>query len=132
MRVLDNNDIVRMLSAEVRKAGSQEVWAKRAGIDRAFVSNVLHSRRQPTEKLIRALGLRRVLRQKLRLNKELNVEDVIRLLRAEVQRAGSITAFAKIAGVDRTTVHRILRGQMPPSPKIVHTLGLRMVIFLPK
>jgi DNA-binding phage protein len=137
MRALDNNDIVHMLRTEVKKTGSQMAWAKKVGIDRAFINKVLHGRQQPTERIILALGLRRVPRQrvdiqKLRPTKELDVEDVLRLLRAEVQRTGSITAFAKIAGVDRTTVHRVLRGQMPPSPKIVHALGLRMVVFVPK
>jgi DNA-binding phage protein len=137
MRILEPKEIVQLLRAEVKKAGSQTAWAKRVGIERSFVNFVLHGRKQPTEKIILALGLRRVLRQrvdiqKLRPTKEPDVEDVLRLLRAEVQRTGSITAFAKIAGVDRTTVHRVLRGQLPPSRKIVHALGLRMVVFIPK
>jgi DNA-binding phage protein len=65
------------------------------------------------------------------MKRPLNTEDVVRLLRSEVERAGSQNAFAKKAGVDRATVNKILHGRLSPSPKIVHSLGLRMV-FVPK
>jgi DNA-binding XRE family transcriptional regulator len=61
----------------------------------------------------------------------LDLENVLRLLRSEVERAGSQSAFAKKAGVDRATVNRILHGVLPPSLKIVDALGLR-VAFIPK
>lgn len=134
MRVLEPKEIVQLLQVEVKKAGSQTAWAKAAGIDRAFVNYVLQGRRPPTENIILALGLRRAVRQRVDIQKrhptkELDVEDILQLLRAEVLRTGSKTAFAKLAGVDRTTVHKVLRGQLPPSPKIVHALGLCMVVF---
>jgi hypothetical protein len=58
MRVLEPKEIVKLLHAAVKKAGSQKTWAKRAGIDRPFVNKVLHGRKRPTKKMIRALGLR--------------------------------------------------------------------------
>jgi hypothetical protein len=111
MRVLKPKEIVQLLRTEVKTAGSQRAWAKKAGIERPLVNKILRGRKQPTEKIILALGLRRVLQQradiqKLRPTKELDVEGILRLLRAEVQRAGSQMAFAKIAGVDRATVQR--------------------------
>jgi transcriptional regulator with XRE-family HTH domain len=58
----------------------------------------------------------------------LEVEDVIRLLRSEVERAGSQSAFAKKAGVDRATISRILGGYRASlRPKIIRALNLRTV-----
>jgi DNA-binding phage protein len=58
----------------------------------------------------------------------LEIEDVIRLLRSEVARAGSQSAFAKKAGVDRTTINRILHGHRSSlRPKIIQALNLRTV-----
>jgi DNA-binding phage protein len=58
MRVLEPKEIVRLLRAEVKKAGSQEAWAKKAGLQRTLVNKVLRGKRQPTESIILALGLR--------------------------------------------------------------------------
>jgi hypothetical protein len=65
MRILEQKDIVQLLRAEVEKAGSQTAWAKKHWIDLAYVNGVLHGARRPSERIIRALGLRTVvLRQK--------------------------------------------------------------------
>jgi DNA-binding phage protein len=58
MRVLNSNEIVRLLRAEVKMAGGQEAWGKRAGIERTLVNKALHGKRSPSKKMIRALGLR--------------------------------------------------------------------------
>jgi len=61
----------------------------------------------------------------------LELKDVIRLLRSEVERAGGQTAWAKKTGTDRTTINRILHDRQPPTKKIIRALKLRMV-FVPK
>jgi transcriptional regulator GlxA family with amidase domain len=61
----------------------------------------------------------------------LELEDVIELLRSEVERAGSQSAFAKKAGVDRATVNRVLRGRLAPTQKLIDGLNLR-IVYLPK
>jgi DNA-binding phage protein len=58
MRVLEPKQIVQLLQAEVEKAGSQEAWAKKAGLQRTVVNKVLHRQRPPTKSIILALGLR--------------------------------------------------------------------------
>jgi hypothetical protein len=60
----------------------------------------------------------------------LEVEDVIHMLRSQVERAGSRSAFAKAAGVDRAIVCKILRGRRPLEPKILRALNVRMVFVL--
>jgi len=57
----------------------------------------------------------------------LEIEDVIRLLRSEVEQAGGQSAFAKKVGMDRSTINRILNGQRSLHPKILRALNLRIV-----
>jgi hypothetical protein len=62
--------------------------------------------------------------------RHLEPEDVVQLLRLEVERMGSQSAFAKAAGVDRPTVCKILQGLRPLQPKILRALNVRMVFVL--
>ena len=73
------------------------------------------------EVLYRALGVQRLL----------NLNDAIRLLRSEVKRAGSQRAFAKKAGVNVSVISKTLRGMVLPSEKILSALDLR-VVYLSK
>ena len=73
------------------------------------------------EVLYRALGVQRLL----------SLDDVIRLLRSEVKRAGSQRAFARKAGVNVSVVSKTLRGMVLPSKKILNALNLQ-VVYLSK
>lgn len=55
-------------------------------------------------------------------------EDVVSLLRFEVQQTGSQLAWAKKAGLDRPTLNNILNGRKPITPSIIRALGLRIAI----
>jgi DNA-binding phage protein len=57
----------------------------------------------------------------------LEVEDVVRLLRSEVRRAGGQVAWANKAGVSRVIVNKVLNGHGSPTKKIIRALKLRMV-----
>jgi hypothetical protein len=61
----------------------------------------------------------------------LDAEDIIQLLRSEIERAGGPMAFSKKARVDRATVHRTLKRPERPSRKIISALNLR-VVYSPK
>jgi hypothetical protein len=76
---------------------------------------------QDREVLYRALGVQRLL----------NLQDAIQLLRSEVKRAGSQRAFARKAGVNVSVVSKTLRGMVLPSEKILRTLKLQ-VVYLSK
>jgi DNA-binding phage protein len=52
-------------------------------------------------------------------------DDLVRLLRAAVEREGGQTAFAKRYKVDRTRVNRILSRQLRASEAIAKAPGLR-------
>ena len=61
----------------------------------------------------------------------LYLEEVIRLLRAEVERAGGQRAFARKAGVNVSVVSKTLRGMVRPSQKILRALTL-CTVYLSK
>ena len=71
--------------------------------------------------LYRALGVQRLL----------NLNDVIRLLHSEIERAGSQRAFARKADVNVSVVSKTLRRMVLPSEKILSALDLR-VVYLSK
>jgi hypothetical protein len=82
---------------------------------RPSAMNVLALKDQ--ELLYRALGVQRLL----------NLSDVIKLLRSEVERAGSQRAFARKAAVNVSVVSKTLRGIVLPSQKILGALKLTIV-----
>jgi plasmid maintenance system antidote protein VapI len=52
-------------------------------------------------------------------------EDVIRLLRVEIEKEGSQAAFARRYSVDRPNVNAMLSGRIPVSKDIADAIGLR-------
>jgi hypothetical protein len=60
-----------------------------------------------------------------RLTVVFDEDDLVRLLRAAVEREGGQTAFAKRHKVDRTRVNRILSRQLRASEAIAKAPGLR-------
>jgi hypothetical protein len=54
--------------------------------------------------------------------------DVIALLRAEVQKAGSVAAWAKSASLGRSYVSCVIHDIRPISPKLLRGLGLRKAV----
>jgi hypothetical protein len=53
--------------------------------------------------------------------------DVVRLLKAAVEREGNQSAFAKRHGVERSRLNRTLQGKLPVGRAITKALGLRRV-----
>jgi hypothetical protein len=53
--------------------------------------------------------------------------DIIQLLRAAIEREGSVTAFAARHGLPRPNVSKYLNGRRPISSTLVKALGLRKV-----
>jgi hypothetical protein len=50
------------LSQRCEQAGSQSAWARKHGIERSVVSDTLSGRREPSESVVNAMGLIRVVR----------------------------------------------------------------------
>jgi DNA-binding phage protein len=60
--------------------------------------------------------------------RQLEIEDVISLLRAEVKRAGGPAAWSRETGIHRTTISKVLCGLQAPTKGIISALGLRTII----
>jgi hypothetical protein len=72
---------------------------------------------------------REILERVLDVRKIFDLDDVIRLLRSEIERAGSQRAFARKAGVNVSVVSRTLNRQRLPSEKVLRALKLRAAYF---
>ena len=59
---LDQMDVCRMVMDACRKAGSQAKWARAHGFSPQALSDFLNAKAQPSDALLAALGLRRVVR----------------------------------------------------------------------
>jgi hypothetical protein len=57
---LSRHGVSELLSQQCTLAGSMAAWGKRYGLSAGFVSDVIGRRREPSERLLLALGLRRV------------------------------------------------------------------------
>jgi DNA-binding phage protein len=57
----------------------------------------------------------------------LDDKDVLRLLRAAIEREGSISAFARRHGLERSQLNYMLIGKRSVSGPLVKALGLRKV-----
>jgi hypothetical protein len=55
-------DVCALLSRKCREAGGQQAWATANDVSPAYVSDVLNARRDPGDSILRALGLRKVVR----------------------------------------------------------------------
>ena len=87
---------------------------------------LLHSYSERDRSSVNVLADQEVLYRALGVQRLLNLNDVIRLLRSEVKRAGSQRAFARKAGVNVSVVSKTLRGVVLPSEKILSALKLRV------
>ncbi len=58
--LLDERAVLRLLRAEIAKAGGQSTWARKNGVNRSNLNLVLHGRRRPAPVVLAALGLKKV------------------------------------------------------------------------
>ena len=58
VKILEPEDILRLLRKHVKEAGGQTAWSRKKGIDRTLVSHILSGRKPPTKSIIWALNLR--------------------------------------------------------------------------
>jgi len=60
------------------------------------------------------------------MNEQYLTEDEFReFLRVVVEMAGGVTEFCRYTTVDRSMVHKVLRGELPPQPNLLkHMTGI--------
>lgn len=57
---LSQNDVMTILKRETDKAGSQKAYAAAIGVSAQYLSDVLSGTKAPGEKILKALGLRKI------------------------------------------------------------------------
>jgi DNA-binding transcriptional regulator YdaS (Cro superfamily) len=62
MNEMTSLDVCARLRRACRAAGSQQAWAAANGVSPAYVCDVLNARREPGDAILRALGLRKIVR----------------------------------------------------------------------
>jgi hypothetical protein len=60
----------------------------------------------------------------------LELDDVVALLRREVEKAGGQVAWSKRTGIHRTVLNTVLKGRRSPTASMIAALNLR-VVFTP-
>lgn len=58
--ILDDRDVVLLLRAIIKREGSISAFAKRHGLSRTQLTNMLNGKRPVSSHLVKALGLRKV------------------------------------------------------------------------
>lgn len=58
------------------------------------------------------------------------LDDIVALLRREVDIAGGQVAWSKSTGINRTLLNQVLRGRRQPTARMVAALNLR-IVFTP-
>jgi hypothetical protein len=134
MTPLNIQDVIDLLRAEIDRVGGQSEWARQTGIERALINRVLNGRRLPPSTLCRALRLEWVLvHHAAQCDGEtksaiVSNRDFYRILRKEIRKAGSVIAWCRRVGIDRTYLSNVLHRRKSPSKKILAALNLSEVL----
>jgi DNA-binding phage protein len=93
------------------------------------LNSTVTGRKPPTKDLLRALNLQKVFAyEALMKNRNaltLGLDEVLGILREEVEKAGGQTEFARKAGVNRSNLNSTLLKKRPPTRDILQALNLR-------
>ena len=122
-------DVVCVLQDEVRKAGGQAELARKTGVNRPNLNSTITGKRPPTNDILRALNLRKVFayekEAKTRGQEPLRIEGIVRIIRDEIERAGSRAQWARKNGVHGPSLSGTITGKVPPTKDILRALSLR-------
>jgi hypothetical protein len=58
--IFDDDEVIQLLKVAVEREENQGAFARRYGINRSYLSMILHGKRRATVVLLKALGLRKV------------------------------------------------------------------------
>ena len=60
MLVFNDNEVLQLLRAAVKREGGQSAFAKDHGLDRVLINMILNGKRPVSSSVAKALGLRKV------------------------------------------------------------------------
>src|SRR5262249_12006629 len=134
MQALYVQDVVKLLRDKVEHAGSQSEFARQNGVAPSLINRVLKGERLPPSRLCRALGLEWVLVSRAGPNDSLadldiiTFQELIRMLRAQINQAGGVAAWGRQFGIDRSHLSSVLHKRRPPDQRIIAALNLAEVL----
>ena len=133
MKPLHVQDLLRLLRHEIDRVGGQSEWARQTGICRTYINKVLNGRKLPGPSICRALGLERAVfcdtPEMTDSTKSVDVEEVPLILREEIEKAGSISAWCRQVGLDRSHLSQVLHKRRGLGYKILAALKLSNVLL---
>jgi transcriptional regulator with XRE-family HTH domain len=112
MEFFEVPDVLELLRREIDRVGGQSELARRSGVSRTQINRALNGRRLPASQLCRALGLewgivRYIVGEGGPLQPVIiENRDFLLVLKAEIEKVGSITAWCDQIGVRRLEVAR--------------------------
>lgn len=69
---MNEQDVIERLQAAIHVAGSQKAFAQQHSISTQYISDVLHGRREPGQKILDALGVERIVSYQVKAGLVLN------------------------------------------------------------
>jgi hypothetical protein len=128
---LEQEDVLALLRKRVGKAGSQLAWSKKTGMCRPNLNNILKERRPLRGVILPTLGLRIAYARNIQTEQSavqvFRYDEVIDLLREEINNAGGQVAWAKKNGFNRSHLNLMLNRRRPLTDSILPALRLRVV-----
>ena len=64
--IFDDHEVIQQLRAAIERVGSQDAFARRHGIDRTHLNQILSGKKSVNSAVVRALRLRKMYAPKLR------------------------------------------------------------------
>jgi DNA-binding phage protein len=133
MKPLHVLDVLTLLRRDIERAGSQSEWSRQTGISRTYVNRVLNGRKPPGLSICRALGLEKaIFRDGARMvdsTKPVDLDEIPLILQKEIKRAGSISAWCRQVGLDRSNLSQVLHKRRGLGNKILAALKLSNVLL---
>jgi hypothetical protein len=134
VKPLNVQEVIELLRAQVNRVGGQSEWARQTGIQRPLISRVLNGQRLPPSHLCRALGLEWVIVRDVGKTEDktkltiIRNREVLLILKKEIKKVGSIIAWSRQMGVERSHLSSVIHKRRSPDKKILAALKLSEVL----
>jgi DNA-binding phage protein len=122
---INEDQVVRMLRAEVKQAGGQSDWARRNKVDRTVLNRVLSGQRQMPPSMRKRL---KIARTYVRDARPIDEKEAMALLRSEIERAGGPSAWSRKTGIHRTVVSKVLNRRKAITKSVLAALKLERAL----
>jgi DNA-binding transcriptional regulator YdaS (Cro superfamily) len=134
VKILNIEDVLELLRLDIDRVGGQSEWARQTGVSRMQINRALNGRRMPPSHLCQALGLEWFIVRHIAGKDDqpqhviINDREFLLILKVEIEKAGSITAWCDQIGVNRTYLSQVVNKRRTAGAKILAALNLSEVL----